>query len=59
MPQNGMRGANGAQRGNFAGGVVPVERWTGIVVLVALGVLILIRMGFRGVNVFGVSAQVN
>lgn len=35
------------------------ERMVAIVVLVALGLLILIRMGFRGVNVLGVSASVN
>lgn len=53
-----MRGANGRQRGSFTANVSP-ERWTAIIVLLALGLLILIRMGFRGVNVLGVSASVN
>jgi hypothetical protein len=35
----------------------PTERWTAIVVLGALALLILIRMGFRGVNVMGASAK--
>lgn len=37
----------------------PVERWAAVVVLGALGVLILIRMGFRGVNVLGASVNVS
>ncbi len=36
----------------------PTERWTAAVVLVALALLILIRMGFRGVNVMGASVSV-
>jgi hypothetical protein len=36
----------------------PAERWAAIVVLGALGVLILLRMGFRGVNVMGASVSV-
>lgn len=53
-----MRGANGRQRGSFTTSIPP-ERWTAIIVLLCLGLLILIRMGFRGVNVMGVSASVN
>lgn len=34
------------------------ERWAAIVVLGALGVLILIRMGFRGVDVLGARVSV-
>jgi hypothetical protein len=36
----------------------PAERWTAIVVLGALTLLILIRMGFRGINVMGASINV-
>lgn len=36
----------------------PPERWAAVVVLAALGVLILIRMGFRGVNVMGARVSV-
>lgn len=36
----------------------PAERWTAVVVLGALAMLILIRMGFRGVNVLGASVNV-
>jgi hypothetical protein len=36
----------------------PTERWTAAVVLLALALLILIRMGFRGINVMGASVSV-
>lgn len=36
----------------------PAERWTAVVVLGALAFLILIRMGFRGINVMGASVSV-
>jgi hypothetical protein len=36
----------------------PTERWAAVIVLGALGTLILIRMGFRGVNVLGASASI-
>jgi hypothetical protein len=36
----------------------PAERWAAIVVLGSLGVLILIRMGFRGINVLGANVSV-
>ena len=36
----------------------PPERWAAVVVLAALGVLILIRMGFRGVDVLGARVSV-
>lgn len=36
----------------------PEERWVAIVVLGALGALIAIRMGFRGVNVLGARVTV-
>lgn len=35
------------------------ERWVAIIVLLALGMLIAIRMGFRGVNFMGVTARVS
>lgn len=34
------------------------ERWVAVVVLAALALLILIRMGFRGVNVLGARVSV-
>lgn len=34
------------------------ERWTTVVVLGSLGLLILLRMGFRGVSVMGASVSV-
>lgn len=37
----------------------PAERWAAVVVLGALGILILIRMGFRGVNVLGANVSVS
>lgn len=37
----------------------PPERWTAIIVLGALALLILIRMGFRGVDVMGASVKVS
>lgn len=46
------------RRNLTAVGEWPAERWSAVVVLVCLGLLILIRMGFRGVNVLGVSASV-
>ncbi len=36
----------------------PAERWAAVVVLIALGILILLRMGFRGVSVLGASVSV-
>jgi hypothetical protein len=40
-------------------GAWPTERWVGVVTLAALALLILIRRGFRGVNVLGVRAGVS
>jgi hypothetical protein len=40
-------------------GAWPTERWVGLVTLIALALLILIRRGFRGVNVLGVRASVS
>jgi len=39
-------------------GAWPAERWAAIIVLGSLALLILIRMGFRGVNVMGASVKV-
>lgn len=50
-----------SQNGRFnvpSTGAWPAERWTAVVVLAALAMLILIRMGFRGVNVLGASVSV-
>jgi len=38
---------------------MPTEKWVAIITLGALLLLILIRQGFRGVNVLGVSAGVS
>jgi len=35
----------------------PAERWSAVIVLGALALLVLIRMGFRGVNVLGASVN--
>jgi hypothetical protein len=34
------------------------ERWAAVIVLLALGFLVLIRMGFRGVDVLGARVSV-
>lgn len=34
------------------------DRWAAVIVLTALGILILIRMGFRGVDVLGARVSV-
>lgn len=36
----------------------PTERWAAVVVLLALGFLILIRLGFRGVGLMGARVSV-
>lgn len=59
-----MAGANskpaaGGKQKLTAPGAWPVERWVAAIVIAALVLLILIRMGFRGVNVGGFSASVN
>jgi hypothetical protein len=44
------------QAQKFSAGVSlgwPTERWMGLIVLTALGLLILIRLGFRGVGFTG------
>lgn len=35
------------------------DKWVALIVLLALALLIAIRMGFRGVNVMGISAGVS
>lgn len=35
----------------------PAERWAAVIVLGALALLILVRMGFRGVDVLGASVN--
>lgn len=61
MPNTTATVGNGGRRNGFgvSGGVRlgwPTERWVGIIVLGALAVLILIRLGFRGI---GVSTSAN
>lgn len=58
------RNGNGRASGNVAGvqlGIKwPTERWVGLIVLVALGLLILIRFGFRGLGFQGnIGARVS
>lgn len=54
-------GTNQTQGGRY---VMPdmnawgAERWAAVVVLGALGILVLVRMGFRGVDVFGAKVSV-
>lgn len=36
----------------------PPERWAAVVVVGALGILILLRMGFRGVDLLGARVSV-
>lgn len=68
MPQaTATVGVNGQQQKQRTNGVRagisvgwPTERWVGLIVLLALGLLILIRVGFRGVGFTGnVGARVN
>ena len=54
-PSNAASG--GKTRMNFSGGIT-TERWVAIITISALLLLILIRRGFRGVNVLGVRASV-
>lgn len=53
------KNARGGKQKTSAPGAWPVERWVAVLVLGSLFLLILIRMGFRGVNVGGFSASVN
>lgn len=60
MPQNvrtNTRNGNGQTSGvgfSIGAGVKwPTERWVGLIVLMALGLLILIRVGFRGIGIQG------
>lgn len=53
-----QNGTGSVQRGSFTS-TWPEERWTAVVVLGCLALLILIRRGFRGVNVLGVRASVS
>lgn len=36
----------------------PAERWAAVIVVGALGILILLRMGFRGVDLLGARVSV-
>lgn len=53
--QNNGQRTNGAAFGVGVRFGWPTERWAGVIVLMALGLLILIRFGFRGI---GISGQV-
>lgn len=50
---------NGAGQYRLSMSGWPPERWAAVVVLGALGVLILLRRGFRGVNVLGANVSVS
>lgn len=57
MPQNANQNAGG----RFvmpSTNAWPTERWTSVLILGALAALILLRMGFRGVNIMGASVSV-
>lgn len=51
--------AKGGKQTLTAPGAWPTERWVVALVLAALALLILIRMGFRGIDVLGVQASVS
>jgi hypothetical protein len=51
-----MRQASNNYKMNM--GSWPTERWTAVVVLLCLALLILIRRGFRGVSFAGASVSV-
>lgn len=51
--------AKGGRQKMTAPGAMTTERWVAVIVIVALLLLILIRMGFRGVNVAGMSVGVS
>lgn len=55
---SGAYRGSGTQRLSMAKGW-DTEKWVGVLVLASLALLIAIRMGFRGVNLLGVSASVN
>lgn len=57
MPQNASQNAGG----RFvmpSTSSWPTERWAAVLVLSSLAILILLRMGFRGVNIMGASVSV-
>lgn len=49
---------NGTQKLSIGRGW-DTEKWVAVIVLLSLALLIAIRMGFRGVNLMGVSASVS
>jgi hypothetical protein len=51
-------GRNGTQKISMVRGW-DTEKWVAVIVLLSLALLIAIRMGFRGVNLLGVSANVS
>lgn len=51
--------ASGGKTKMAAPGAWGPERWVAVLVLLALGLLILIRMGFRGVGVAGARVSVS
>lgn len=58
MAGTNSHNAPGGKQKLTSPGAWPTERWVVALVLVALGLLIAIRFGFRGVNVLGVRASV-
>lgn len=57
--RNSLNNAANGKPHMMTNGNWPAERWIAVVVLMALGSLIAIRQGFRGVSVFGASVKVN
>lgn len=57
MGQNLRRNADGTPF-KMSTNSWPVERWVAVLVLASLGLLFLIRAGFRGVNVMGARVSV-
>lgn len=59
MAGTNSQNAKGGKQKLAAPGSWPTERYVVVIVLVALGLLIAIRFGFRGVNVLGIRAGVS
>lgn len=59
MAGTNSQNAQGGKQRLAAPGSWPTERWVVALVLIALGLLIAIRFGFRGVNVLGVHAGIS
>lgn len=55
--QNNNNASGGRSRMNMSG--MDTERWVAIITLLALAILILIRMGFRGIGFGGANVSLS